>query len=63
MLVVDKRDASTCRVRSRLAEFQTPTVFDRDFDFHHSIFKKFPKIVKILIYIFDIHENASMILF
>ena len=34
---------------SRLAEFQTPTIFDRDSNFHHSILYKFPKFVKIII--------------
>ena len=58
MLVVDERDADL----SRLAEFQSPTIFDRDFDFHRSIFDRAPKIVKIIIYIFYICENVSTIL-
>ena len=55
MLVVDERDAD-------LSEFETPTIFDRDFDFHRSIFYRAPKIVKIIIYIFYICENVSTIL-
>src|ERR1700734_4169056 len=35
-------------VPSRLAEFQTPTIFNRDFYFHRSIFSRSPKIVKII---------------
>jgi hypothetical protein len=34
---------------SRLAEFQTPTIFDRDINLHRSIFYRFPKITKIII--------------
>src|ERR1700683_2612805 len=45
------RDSETRRRDlSRLAEFQTPTIFDRDFEFHHSIFYRALKIVKIIIY-------------
>ena len=36
---------------SRLAEFQTPTILDHNFDFHRSISYSDPKIVKIIIYI------------
>ena len=46
---------------SHLAEFQTPTVFDHDFDLHHSIFYNAPKIVKIIIYILYIHRKVSTI--
>ena len=58
MLVADERDADL----SSLAEFQTPTIFDRDFDFHRSIFYRAPKIVKIIIHILYICENVSKIL-
>ena len=47
---------------TRLAEFQTPTIFDRDFDFHRSIFYWAPKIVKIIKYILYIYKNVSTIL-
>jgi hypothetical protein len=47
---------------SRLAEFQTPTIFDCDFDLHRSIFYGAPKIVKIIKYIFYIYKNVSTIL-
>jgi hypothetical protein len=41
------------------AEFQTPTIFDRDFNFHRSIFYRAPKIVKIIIYILYICKSVS----
>jgi hypothetical protein len=41
------------------AEFQTPTIFDRDFNFHCSIFYRAPKIVKIIIYILYICKSVS----
>ena len=44
---------------SRLAEFQTPIILDHDFNFHHSIFYRAPKIVKIIIYPLYIHKNVS----
>ena len=44
------------------AEFQTPTIFDRNFDFHHSIFYRIPKIVKIITYVLYTCENVSAIL-
>ena len=47
---------------TRLAEFQTLTIFDRDFDFHRSIFYGAPKIVKIIKYILYIYKNVSTIL-
>jgi len=47
---------------SHLAEFETPTVFDRAFYFHHSIFPRYPKIVKIIICILYIYKNVSTIL-
>jgi hypothetical protein len=47
---------------SRLAEFQTPTIFDRDFDLHRSIFYRAPKIMKIIKYILYIHKNVFTIL-
>jgi hypothetical protein len=34
---------------SHLAEFQTPTIFDHDGEFNHSIFYWAPKIIKIII--------------
>ena len=46
---------------SHLAEFQTPTIFDHDFDLHRSIFYNAPKIVKIIIYILYIHRKVSTI--
>jgi hypothetical protein len=46
---------------SRLAEFQTPTIFDRAFDFHRSIFYKPPKIVNIILCAVYIHINVSVI--
>ena len=42
-----------------LAKFQTPTVFDRDFEIYCSTFYKSHKIVKIITYILYIHENVS----
>jgi hypothetical protein len=51
VLVVDERERERLDL-SRLAEFQTPTIFDRDFDFHRSIFYRSPKIVKIIITFF-----------
>ena len=47
---------------SRLAEFETPTIFDRAFYFHRSIFSRHPKIVKIIICILYIYKNVSTIL-
>jgi hypothetical protein len=47
---------------SCLSEFQTPTVFNCDFDFPCSTFYRSPKIVKIIIYILYIYENISPIL-
>ena len=44
---------------STLAKFQTPTVFDWDFDFYGSTFYRSHKIMKIIIYILYAHENAS----
>jgi hypothetical protein len=52
-----------CVHLSRLAEFQTPTIFDRDFEFHRSIFYRPPKIVKIIMYILYIYKNVYGILF
>src|ERR1700676_3452928 len=46
---------------SRLVEFQTPTVFDRDFDFHRSICYGRFKIVKIIIYTLYMNRNVSTI--
>jgi hypothetical protein len=43
-----------------LMEFQTPTVFNHDFVFHHSTFFRPPKIVKILVYPLYIHNNVTM---
>jgi hypothetical protein len=48
--------------RTRLAEFQTPTIFDRGFGLHCSTFVKSLKIVKIIIYIHYIRKNVSPIL-
>jgi hypothetical protein len=44
---------------SRLAEFQTPTIFNCAFNFHHSIFYRSPKIMKIILYILYIYKNVS----
>jgi hypothetical protein len=46
----------------RLVEFQTPTVFDCDFNSHHSLFYWPPKIMKIILYILYVHKNVSTIL-
>jgi hypothetical protein len=43
---------------SYLAEFQTPTFFDRDFNFNCSTFSRAPKTMKIIIYILYIDGNA-----
>ena len=48
-----------------LAEFQTPTILDHDFNLHCSIFYIFyglPKTVKIIIYIIYIGTNLFTIL-
>src|ERR1700676_468629 len=45
----------------RLAEFQTPTVFNRDFDFHRSICYSHFEIVKIIIYTLYMNSNVSTI--
>src|ERR1700683_915860 len=42
----------------RLAEFQTPMIFDQDCDFHHRTIFRPPKIMKIIIYILYIHEKV-----
>ena len=47
---------------SRLEEFQTPTVFDHDFNFHCNTFHSSPKIMKIIIDILYIHKNVSAVL-
>ena len=44
-----------------LAEFQTPTIFDRDFDFNCRSFHSPSKIMKIIIYILYIYGNVSRI--
>ena len=59
MLAVDVQDDA--QSLSRLAEFQTLTVFDHDFDLHCSIFYNAPKIVKIKIKILYIHRKVSTI--
>ena len=45
-----------------LAEFQTPTIFDHNFNFHCSIFYRSPKIMKIIVYILSIYKDVSTIL-
>ena len=59
VLVVNERDTNL----SHLAEFQTPTIFNCNFNFHCSIFYRGLKIVKIIIYILYICMNVSTILF
>jgi len=54
-MLVDKRDM-LC-----LAEFETLTIFNHNFDFHCTIFYRSPKIVKIIIYILQIYKNVSTI--
>src|SRR6202051_3711490 len=49
--------AGKCQ-HSYLAEFQTPTFFDRDFDFNCSTFSRAPKTMKMIIYILYIDGNA-----
>ena len=57
---VDEVDAKSTHIDlSRLAKFQTPNVFDRDFEICRSTFYRSPKIMKIFIYVFYIHENVS----
>ena len=57
---VDEADAKSAQVDlSRLAKFQTPNVFDRDFEFYRSMFYRSPKIMKIIIYVFYVHEKVS----
>jgi hypothetical protein len=58
VLAVDERGID---FRTRLAEFQTPTIFDRDFDIYRSIFYSGPKIVKIIIYTLYVHNDISTI--
>ena len=48
---------------SRLAEFETLTIFDHDFEIYRSIFYRAPKIVKIMIYTILVTRNISVILF
>jgi len=55
-MLVDKRDILLC-----LAEFETLTIFNHNFDFHCTIFYRSPKIVKIIIYILQIYKNVSTI--
>ena len=43
--------------RTRLAEFQTPTIFDRNFDFHCIIFYGVFKIVIIFKYTLRMTKN------
>jgi len=45
-----------------LAECQTPTIFDRDVEFHRNIFYRLPKIVKVIMYILSIYKNVYRIL-
>jgi|SRR6267154_1486857 len=59
-LVLNRVEA-TQRQTPCLAEFQTSTVFDLDFDLHHSIFYDASKIVKIIICILYIHSNIFII--
>ena len=59
-LVLNRVEA-TQRQTPCLAEFQTPTVFDLDFDLHRSIFYDAPKIVEIIICILYIHSNIFII--
>jgi hypothetical protein len=47
---------------SCLAEFQTPTFLNCNFDFHSSISYSDPKIVKIIVCIHYICKDVSMIL-
>src|SRR5882762_441447 len=47
---------------SHLAEFQTPTIFNCEFDLHCSILYRSLKILKIVNYILYIHKNVSIIL-
>src|SRR5882762_6012366 len=55
------RERLRCIDLSRLAEFQTPTVFDRNFYFHRSICYGCFKIVKIIIYTLYMNRNVSTI--
>jgi len=47
---------------SRLAEFQTPMIFDCDCDLNHSKAYKYSKIVKIITNAFCMNANVSIIL-
>jgi hypothetical protein len=47
---------------SCLAEFQTPTILDHNFDFHHSISYSDLKIVKIIVCILYIWKDVYTIL-
>jgi hypothetical protein len=60
--VVLWRTRSECVDLPRLAEFQTPTIFDRNFDFSRSIFYRCLKIMKIIVYVLYIHNNVFLIL-
>ena len=46
----------------RLAEFQTPTIFNHNFDFSCSIFYSCPKIMNMIICVLYIHQNVFPIL-
>jgi hypothetical protein len=59
VLVADKRDTSTCCVWWR---FQTPTILNRNFNFHCSISYSDTKIMKIIVYILYIYKDVSTIL-
>ena len=62
VLAVDERLGLGCVDLSCLAEFETPTVFNRAFYFHRSIFSRYHKIVKIIICILYIYKNVSTML-
>jgi hypothetical protein len=58
-----RRDERKHVALSRLAEFQTPTAFNRESDFRHSTFCSSLKIVKICICTLYVHNNVPKILF
>jgi hypothetical protein len=52
-----------CVGLSHLVEFQTPTIFDREFDCHHSTISRLSKVTKILTCTPQMTEDISAILF
>jgi hypothetical protein len=56
-------DLEMAPAAGKMAEFQTPTVFDCNFNSNHSELYSCPKIFKLITYILSTHKNAFVILF